>query len=49
MKQYIDPKDIAEDIKVKKAVDFIRDKAIVKEVEHTHNHEGHDHDDHDED
>ena len=42
MKQYIDPKDLAEDIKVRKAVDFVRDKAVIKEVEHTHHHDEHD-------
>ena len=40
IKEMVKDEDLAEDIKVKKAADFVGEKAVVKDVEHVH----HDHD-----
>ena len=51
VKKAVEASQIAEDIKVRKAVDFVKENAVITDVEHTHDHDhGHDdHDSHDED
>lgn len=45
IKEMVKDEDLAEDIKVKKAADFVREKAVVKDVEHVHHDHDHKHDD----